>query len=699
VLRPRRGYLGVVALVVAVSAAAPSSAFASPNPHDHGFVATAAKGSRHALATESRLSASSDGFSCPSCGSPPLVYDSVNRGPVVPSSTVYAIFWDPSAAPIHFAAAYKDLIVRYFTDLAASSGHPTNSNEVSQQYTDSAGQRASYAVTFGGAFADGDPYPANECTAPNGDPVCISDDAPYNRIQNEVTSFVNAHGLPIDLTHIYFIFTPTGVTTCDGPYSGPGRSCSYSDYCAYHRFTDATTVPLYANIPNDGVSACSDGSLQRPNGSDADITLSSVAHEHNETLTDPQGYGWYDSGGYEIGDECAYTFGTELGGANSAQYNSAINGNHYQLQQEYSNAHGGCVGSIPLTASIRGAPTTPVSARQAIPFDGSSSTEAGSGSISSYSWDFGDGSAAVSSANATTSHTYSAGGTYTVKLTVTDSNGFSDYKTASVTISSDESPSAAFSLTTAAPLQGRPVSLDGTASSDPDGSIVAYRWNFGDGSAPGTGATPSHTYARAGTFTVTLTVTDSSGAAATGAQRVAIDELPSARLVVRVARPASGLPVRFDASSSSDPDGSVRSYRWNFGDRSRPEGGVSPTHSYRKAGTYEVTLTITDSAGRTGRNVVRLQVALAGRVTRVSTQTSRRSKFLLVQVSTPGTLKIGSRRYRVAKAGNVRFKITTTAAESRVLREHHSLRLRVKIEFVPQAGSPASSIATVTLRG
>jgi hypothetical protein len=157
--------------------------------------------------------------------------------------------------------------------------------------------------------------------------------------------------------------------------------------------------------------------------------------------------------------------------------------------------------------------------------------------------------------------------------------------------------------------------------------------------------------------------------------------------------------VRFDASASSDPDGSVRSYTWNFGDGSRPGGGVSPTHSYRKAGTYEVTLTITDSTGRTARNVVRLQVALAGRVMRVSTQTSRRSKFLLVQVSTPGTLKIGSRRYRVAKAGNVRFKITTTAAESRVLRERHSLRLRVKIEFVPQAGRPASSIATVTLHG
>src|SRR5205085_5422293 len=126
------------------------------SPPDHGFVPTAASGSRHTRATAARLSASSDGFPCPNCGSPPLIY---NGGPVAPSSTAYAIFWDPSGAPNHFTSAYKDLIVRYFTDLAADSGHPTNSNEISQQYTDSTGEHASYAVTFGGAFADGDPYP------------------------------------------------------------------------------------------------------------------------------------------------------------------------------------------------------------------------------------------------------------------------------------------------------------------------------------------------------------------------------------------------------------------------------------------------------------------------------------------------------------------------------------------------------------
>ena len=56
------------------------------------------------------------------------------------------------------------------------------------------------------------------------------------------------------------------------------------------------------------------------------------------------------------------------------------------------------------------------------------------------------------------------------------------------------------------------ASFDGSGSQDPDGSIASYVWDFGDGTPDGSGATPSHTYAAAGTYTVTLTVTDNKGA-------------------------------------------------------------------------------------------------------------------------------------------------------------------------------------------
>jgi PKD repeat protein len=78
-------------------------------------------------------------------------------------------------------------------------------------------------------------------------------------------------------------------------------------------------------------------------------------------------------------------------------------------------------------------------------------------------------------------------------------------------------PTAAFTPTVA----GSAVQVDGTGSSDSDGSIVGYAWDFGDG-ATATGATASHTYAASGTFTVKLTVTDNQGATGTAQHDVTV---------------------------------------------------------------------------------------------------------------------------------------------------------------------------------
>jgi PKD repeat protein len=588
---PRTGRLtGVlVAVALAIAPAAAHAAVAGPNPHDHGFVPALTS---HGQPARGLGASQLAGFSG-ALGTPPLIYQG---GPVAPSSTVYAIFWDPSSAPNHFAQSYKDLISQYFTDLAATSGHPTDTNEISQQYTDAvgAGHRASYSVTYGGSLDDTTPYPTSgQCTSANGDSVCLNDDTTHNQIQNEVTSFVKAHGLPIDLTHVYFLFTPAGVSSCDGV-----NSCSYQAYCAYHRFTDASTVPLYTNQPDDAWPGCTSSQLQEPNGNDADITLNSVAHEHNETITDPQGNSWFDSSGYEIGDECAYTFGTQLGGASGAQFNELINGHPYQLQQEYSNAQAGCMGSIPLTASFTGAPTSPVPAGQQITLNGSTASETG-GTIAAYAWDFGDGSAAAGGASA--SHTYTAPGVYTVMLTVTDSKGFSDYRTASVTVTSgDELPTAAFSVTTTPQILAQPVGFDASASSDPDGAITAYTWNFGDGSAPGSGAKPSHTYATAGTYKVTVTVTDSSGLTAGTTHQITVIRPPAAAFSVTTVPQVTGAPVAFDATGSTDPSGTITAYAWYYGDGSAPGSGAKPSHTYAADGTYTVALTVTDSNGLSG---------------------------------------------------------------------------------------------------
>jgi PKD repeat protein len=238
-----------------------------------------------------------------------------------------------------------------------------------------------------------------------------------------------------------------------------------------------------------------------------------------------------------------------------------------------------------------------------VSFDGSGSSDP-DGSIVSYAWDFGDGTTGTV-ANPT--KVYSAAGTYTVSLTVTDNLGATGTLAGTVTVAApppgNQSPVAVWSST----VDGLSVSFDGSGSSDPDGSIVSYAWDFGDGTT-GTVANPTKVYSAAGTYTVSLTVTDNLGATGTLAGTVTVAAPPPGNQspVAVWSSTVDGLSVSFDGSGSSDPDGSIVSYAWDFGDGTT--GTVAnPTKVYSAAGTYTVSLTVTDNLGATG--------TLAGTVT------------------------------------------------------------------------------------
>jgi RHS repeat-associated protein len=157
-------------------------------------------------------------------------------------------------------------------------------------------------------------------------------------------------------------------------------------------------------------------------------------------------------------------------------------------------------------------------------------------------------------------------------------------------------------------MSGSPVPFNGSGSSDADGTIGNYQWSFGDGTVA-TGPTPTHVYSSTGTFNVTLTVTDNSGAPAS-ANTTASVTIPNQPPVANAGGPYSvsaNTPIQFNGTTSSDPDGTITSYQWNFGDGSTGNG-VTTTHTYLVPSSYTVTLTVTDNLGATAANSVNVNV-------------------------------------------------------------------------------------------
>jgi PKD repeat protein len=161
-------------------------------------------------------------------------------------------------------------------------------------------------------------------------------------------------------------------------------------------------------------------------------------------------------------------------------------------------------------------------------------------------------------------------------------------------------PMASFTAIPGNAPTGQLIQFDGSGSSDMPGTIDRYDWDFGDGNTLSNGgAQPSHAYAHAGQYTVTLTVTDNLTMSASTTHAVTItDRAPTASFAVPSGQTLT--PLSFDGSGSADPDGSVATWSWSFGDGSPAASGASPLagHAYAHAGSYQVTLTVTDNSGR-----------------------------------------------------------------------------------------------------
>jgi PKD repeat protein len=243
----------------------------------------------------------------------------------------------------------------------------------------------------------------------------------------------------------------------------------------------------------------------------------------------------------------------------------------------------------------------PAQPGETVTFSAGASTAQGGGSIAKYEWDL-DGVAGYeldtgAVASATTS--YAATGVHNVSLKVTDNCGGQDTTPGSVFVNNN-SPTASFTVTPNPAAIGATVTFNGTASSDPGGSIAKYEWDLdGDGTFEtdtGTLATTTKAYTVGKTYFVKLRVTDNNGASSIAFDNLRVNAKPVPNFSYLPVDPLVGQQVTFDGTASADPDGTVASYQWDLdGNGSFEATGPNPTHTYNNAGTVSVKLRVTDS--------------------------------------------------------------------------------------------------------
>jgi len=230
--------------------------------------------------------------------------------------------------------------------------------------------------------------------------------------------------------------------------------------------------------------------------------------------------------------------------------------------------------------------------------------------ISRIHWDWGDGFRGDQWFAA--SHTYASPGTYTVTVTAYQSDGLSTTRTVTVRLAGGQPPS----LTLFDPeIRGLTVTINGvTSPGTPGTTIVRIQWDWGDGIREDRWFAASHTYSRPGTYTITVTSFQSDGLSTTRTVTVSLKEEnkpPVADFSYSPSNPRVNETIQF-TDRSYDPDGSITSWRWEFGDGSTSTLS-NPSHSYSRPGTYTVWLYVTDNGGAAARVFKTITVGEANR--------------------------------------------------------------------------------------
>jgi PKD repeat protein len=261
----------------------------------------------------------------------------------------------------------------------------------------------------------------------------------------------------------------------------------------------------------------------------------------------------------------------------------------------------GCANSITRQVTISSGPAANfiagIPACSGSPVTFTDLTNANSLTITSWHWNFGDGlDTTYATATANISHTYVNSGTYVVTLTVQTQQGCAGTMQHTITVS--PAPSSAFSY--ANTCLGENVQFNDQSTLNGGSNIANRLWNFGD---PASGinntsilANPTHVYATAGNFVVTLVVTNASGCSNSVQSTIDIHAKPLVEFT-NDSITCLGSPVSFFTDITITNVAAIQSFAWNFGDGSPAASQQNVSHAYTVSGTYTVTLSVTDTSG------------------------------------------------------------------------------------------------------
>jgi hypothetical protein len=358
-------------------------------------------------------------------------------GAVMHGNETFAMTWDPNRT---YWATTRNYVEQYLRDVADGSGTLSSPYAVTGQYRD-AGGRAANDSLYGGGCIDygfvggsacrfpnaiktgaGRDYPASDCPVPpTSNNTCLTDDKLKIELTNMITDMQLVNHIQPGHTPLLVLLTPPGVETC---FDSSGKLCSANSastaqFCSYHSHLNVGgTEFAYVVQPWTAGTSCDDLNVSSGAIDVGSQLVSPLSQAQNAAIVNPWLNGWSGLDGSEINDN---------GGCGPIESASvAVGSSSYFLPPQFSNA--GVLESEPnapacalgVALAPRFVVPSPIDQGDVVAFDGSVTVSSLMVPNAGYQWNFGDGKTAV---GPSVVQTYAKGGTYAVKLTVTDRGG------------------------------------------------------------------------------------------------------------------------------------------------------------------------------------------------------------------------------------------------------------------------------------